>query len=66
MDTRKIRITIDSKGMYKFEAMEGFTGASCTNETKSIELVLGGKAVARGKKDNYYDGDSPSNLFLSL
>lgn len=66
MDTRKIRITIDNKGAYKFEAMEGFSGTSCVSETKNIELVLGGKAVAQGKKDSYYDGDSPNNLFLNL
>ena len=48
-DKRKIRITIDEKGGYKFEAMEGFNGESCI-----------------GKKDDYYNGDSPENVFVNL
>lgn len=65
-DKRKIRITIDKKGGYKFEAMEGFNGESCIEKTKNIEMVLGGTAVASGKKDDYYNGDSPENVFVNL
>ena len=61
-----IRITIDKTGAYRFEAMEGFSGQSCVEKTKTIELVLGGTQVDSGKKDSYYNGDSPENVFVNI
>lgn len=65
-DKRKIRIKIDTKGQYTLEAMEGFSGESCVEKTKNIELLLGGERVSEGKKDEYYAGDTPESLFLNI
>lgn len=63
---RKIRVTVDKAGGYKLEAMEGFTGTSCIEGTKDIELMLGGTKIDDGKKPSYYDGDTPDNIFLNI
>ena len=54
---RKIKIIIDKKGQYTLIAGEGFTGESCLEKTKNIEMALGGVEVDGGKTDSYYDGD---------
>lgn len=65
-DKRKIKIKIDSKGQYTIEAMEGFSGETCIEKTKNVELLLGGEKVASGKKGEYYDNDASSALFLNI
>lgn len=52
---KRIKVTIDPKGNYQLEALEGFSGQSCTEATKHIEVALGGLEVDEGKKDAYYD-----------
>ncbi len=65
MTKRNIQIKIDNKGNYALEAGEGFSGESCIEKTKDIELILGGTEVDGGKKDSYFDGDD-NDLSLSL
>lgn len=65
MDKRVIEITIDNKGNYTLEAKEGFSGESCIEKTKDIELVLGGTEVDGGKTDAYYDPDD-NDVSISL
>lgn len=64
-DKRKIRIKIAKDGKYTIEAMEGFSGESCVEKTKNIEIMIGGQVVERGKKDEFYDGDAAPELTLN-
>lgn len=68
MVKRKVQITIDKKGAYTMKALEGFSGESCVNNTKNIELVLGEGAteVGSGKTDAYYDGDGDAPISINL
>jgi hypothetical protein len=63
---RNVRITIDSKGQYTLEAGEGFSGASCLEKTKNLEVALGGTAIDEGKTGSYYDGDGDSPVTINL
>lgn len=63
---KRIRITIDAKGNYGLEALEGFSGASCVEKTKDIELVLGGTEVDSGKTDAYFDPDDTNDVSINL
>lgn len=60
MQEKKIRIKIDSKGQYTITALEGYSGTSCVEATKTIEVAIGGTAVKSGKTPDYYAGDMPS------
>ncbi|MED1125210.1 hypothetical protein [Bacillus atrophaeus] len=66
LNQKRVTLTIDSKGGYSIEAGEGFTGASCVEQTRDLEIAIGGSAVSEGKTDAYYegDGDNPVNLNL--
>lgn len=57
MVKKVVKITIDKKGVYKMEALEGFSGTSCTEQTKGLELILGGSEIGEGKTDAYYGPD---------
>ena len=49
----QIVIDISPAGNAKIEA-KGFSGCGCTDATKEIELVLGGGAVKKEKKPEFY------------
>lgn len=62
-EQKRVKVVIDKKGAFTFEALEGFAGASCEAQTRDIELALGGVAVESGKTDAFYDGDdSPVSI----
>ncbi len=57
MQKKEVKITIGTDGTYKMEALEGFKGQSCTEQTKGLELILGGDKLDEGKTDRFYDPD---------
>lgn len=61
-----IKFTIDKEGQYQMECLEGFSGTSCTDQTRGLELILGGTVTGEGKTDSYYDPDSPISINTSL
>lgn len=63
MVKKVVKITIDKTGGYKMEAVEGFAGTSCTEQTKNLELILGGVETGEGKTDDYFKpDDSPVTI----
>lgn len=67
MNKQVVEITIKQDGSFTFEAKEGFKGESCRNQTKSLELVLGGQVESTQNTKDYYDGGSMNaNLNLKL
>lgn len=57
MQKKSIQIKIDKEGNWSMETKEGFSGASCVEQTKSLEIAIGGETVADSKKPEYYNGD---------
>lgn len=67
MEKQVVEIKINKEGGFTFLAKEGFHGESCRNQTKQLEMVLGGEAVSTENTKDYYDGgDMNSNLNLNL
>lgn len=67
MNKQLVEITIKKDGSYTFEAKEGFAGESCRNQTKQLEMVLGGTAEgSKNTKDYFEGGDISTNLNLKL
>ena len=62
---KKVNITIDEKGNYEIDFIEGFSGVSCAEKAKEIQLLLGGMEEDEVKKPEYYDdnGDNLNELF---
>lgn len=66
MDEKQvIEITVSKDGTYTFNAVEGFSGESCRNQTKQLEMVLGGEAVSSKNTKDYY-GDDGQNTEINL
>lgn len=63
---RRVRITIDNKGNYSLEALEGFSGASCIEQTRELEVAIGGLVVDEGKTDAYYNPDDSNPVGIKL
>ena len=60
-------ITVKKDGTFTFEAKEGFKGSSCRNQTKNLEMVLGGEAVSTENTKDFYDGGAMNtNIDLKL
>lgn len=59
---KRLKVIIGKDGTYALET-SGFTGESCVNQTKDIEVLLGGQEVDSGKTDEYFGGfDESVNL----
>lgn len=58
MRKNKYTFTISPSGEVKME-YEGVTGAQCLEETKEIELAIGGQQVDSGKTDDFYKPSDP-------
>lgn len=66
MNQKRVKITIDKKGDYTIEALEGFSGTSCVEQTKTLEVAIGGSVVSEGKTGAYYDPDSGAPVSITM
>ncbi|WP_165797688.1 DUF2997 domain-containing protein [Heyndrickxia sporothermodurans] len=66
LNQRRIQITIDPKGNYGIEAKEGFSGASCVEQTRELEIAIGGMVVDEGKTSDYYNPDDNNPVSLNI
>lgn len=66
MRKEKVEIRINEKGGFTFQAKEGFSGASCIERTKDLELALGGRAVSQEKTKEFYEADPSSPITIKL
>ena len=63
---KRVKVTIDPKGSFTFEALEGFSGESCVAQTREIEIALGGIEVSEGKTNAYFDGVDDNDVMIKL
>lgn len=66
MNQKRVKVVIDGKGNYGIEALEGFSGASCIEQTKNLEVAIGGSAISEGKTDAYYNPDDDNPVSINL
>lgn len=66
MNKEVVEIRINEEGGFTFRAKEGFSGSSCVERTKNLEIALGGKAVSSQKTDDYYKPDIKDNIKIKL
>ena len=59
MEKQQVKITVKKNGEFVVEPIKGFSGSSCIEKTKDLELVLGGEKVSTEKKPEFYDGSTP-------
>lgn len=58
-----IKIDVSPAGDVKVDA-QGFTGQSCADATKGIELVLGGGEAKKDKKPEWYAPATTGNTHV--
>lgn len=61
-----VEIRINEKGDFTFKAKEGFSGTSCVERTRDLELALGGVEVKSEKTKEYYDNDPINSAFINI
>ena len=67
MEKKLIEIRVKKDGSFTFEAKEGFSGTSCIEKTKELEMVLSnGQEGQTTTKSEYYDDDPGINTNLNL
>lgn len=57
---KKVIITIAEDGTSEIDLVEGFSGMSCIEKSKEIELILGGNQVEQKQKPEMYEGGDVS------
>lgn len=65
MQRQMVEITIEKDGSYSFQAKEGFTGVSCREQTKTLEMAIGGDISGSENTKDYYDNGG-MNIDINL
>lgn len=65
MSQKRVKFTIDTKGGYVMETLEGISGTSCTDVTRNLEVAIGGVQVDEKKTDAYYRPDDEAPVTIS-
>lgn len=67
INMKRVRIEIDEKGNYTMDLLEGFSGMSCSQKAKELQVLLGGDTQEETKKPEYFDpeGDNFDELFIN-
>lgn len=57
---KRMVITIEEDGTADIDLQEGFSGMSCVEKSKEIEVILGGTQVEQKQKPEMYEGGDVS------
>lgn len=57
---KKVDIIINEDGSTEIDLVEGFSGMSCVEKSKEIELLIGGEQIDRKEKPEMYEGGDVS------
>lgn len=57
---KRMVITIEEDGTADIDLQEGFSGMSCVEKSKEIEVLLGGVQVEQKEKPEMYEGGDVS------
>lgn len=57
---KRMQITINADGTSDIDLQEGFSGMSCIEKSKEIEVILGGEKVEQKQKPEMFEGDDVS------
>ena len=60
-----VQIVVKKDGSYTIQAKEGFSGQSCREKTRDLELLLGGELISTKNTKDYYGGDD-NNTDINL
>ena len=61
-----VDITINSDGTTDIDLKEGFSGMSCVEKAKQIELIIGGSVIEQKEKAEYYEQDEAIDLGINI
>lgn len=57
---KHVKILINEDGSTEIDLIEGFSGMSCVEKSKEIELLIGGAQIEQKQKPEYYEGGDVS------
>lgn len=64
--TKRIQIRIKPNGEYILETLEGFSGASCVEQTANLEQTIGGGVASSGVKPEFYNSDDDAKAYVNF
>ena len=63
---KRMTITIAEDGTADIDLLEGFSGMSCVEKSREIELILGGQQIEQQAKPEMYDGSGDISIDLGI
>lgn len=63
---KKMDITINTDGSTEIDLQEGFSGMSCVEKSKQIELIIGGTQVEQKEKPEYYEQETSIDIGIDI
>lgn len=63
---RQVAITINMDGTTDIDLKEGFSGMSCVEKSKQIELLIGGTTIEQKEKPEYFEPDNSVDIGIDI
>ncbi len=57
---KRMVVTVNADGTSDIDLQEGFSGMSCVEKSREIELILGGEQLEQKAKPEMYEGGDVS------
>lgn len=63
---KRAKIIINEDGTTDIDLIEGFSGGSCAETSKQIELILGGGQITQKEKPEFYENEQDASVQLGI
>lgn len=63
---KQMDITFNPDGTTDIDLKEGFSGMSCVEKSKQIELIIGGTAVEQKEKPEFYQEETSVDIGINI
>ena len=63
---KQMDIVLNPDGTTEIDLKEGFSGMSCVEKSKQLEIIIGGTQVEQKEKPEYYEADTSVDIGIDI
>ena len=63
---KQMDIVFNSDGTTEIDLKEGFSGMSCVEKSKQLEIIIGGTQIEQKEKPEYYEADTSVDIGIDI
>lgn len=63
---KQMDIVFNPDGTTEIDLKEGFSGMSCVEKSKQLEIIIGGTQIEQKEKPEYYEADTSVDIGIDI